>query len=420
MLNFFLALALFSMSVNSHPSNFTIDDEFGDETNGLMPIYSPVEDWDQGLTCISCDVNPFEVPLDMSQIFQSTWHEATHRGRGDGTNITVSFTGNAVYVYHIVANTIPYVNTLTRLSFVLDGKKVGEYNHTPDSSSRILYNVPVFASTELETTGHTLVIRGGGLASLLLFDYVVYTSDDGGSETGQSSTSSSISTSTSFGTLSTSLPSVSSFTSSFPSTFSLSSMAASSSPIQNLSVTPSHTPAQSTTPMHTLQTSSLSPPPTITRSPERNSHMSGSAIAGATVGSIAAASLICALLFYRIRRRKRGQEVHVITLNSANEPATPVDDDSAKQETESVLDIKRLSPIWEPLVPMPSYRSSRSGSSGAAVTTVGAYGHSSERGVGVLGEYGTEGHGLGKDIQEIREELARFRAQRPFGRRFLG
>ena len=159
----------------------------------------------------------------------------------------------------------------------------------------------------------------------------------------------------------------------------------------------------------------------MTASPERSSHVSRGAIVGATVGSIAAFSLICALLFSRIRRRKRGREAHVITLNGGNEPTTPVDDDPVKPETDSVLDIKHLSPIWKPLVPIPSYRtSSTSGSSGAAVTTVSAYGHSPERDAGVLSEDGAGGRGLGKDIQEIREELARFRAQRSFGRRFRG
>ena len=128
--------------------------------------------------------------------------------------------------------------------------------------------------------------------------------------------------------------------------------------------------------------------------------------------------LLCALLFCCIRKRNRGrpQQGYFInvTLNNGDEPATPVDDVHDKQETDSVLEIKHLSPIWKPLVPLPSHltRSRTSASSGAAVTTVDAYGQSPERGSDVRPGDGRRGRSLGKDIMEIREQLARFRARR--------
>ncbi|PIL37474.1 hypothetical protein GSI_01168 [Ganoderma sinense ZZ0214-1] len=407
---FFLALSLFAASVNSTPLNVTIDDEFGDEITGLLPIYSPAEEWEQGLTCISCNVNVFDVALGMSQIYQATWHEATHQAGGGQTTITVSFTGSAVYVYHIVANSIPDVITSTQLSFDLDGKVVGHYSHTPDSSDTILYNVPVFVSTELANTAHTLIIRGGGRESLLLFDYVAYTSEDAGGSSSSSSKSSSTSTSTS------SLPSTPTLVSTSPkaSASSLPSISPHSSSSQNLSFTPSQTPSQPIASTHTLQTNSSSSSPTITSSPRRSSHVSTRAIVGATVGSIAAFLLVCALLFCRIRRRNQGRpRAHIIALDIGNGPATPVDDDPTELETDSVLEIKHLSPIWKPLVPLPSYLTrSRSASSGAAVTTVDAYGHSPESGPDVRRRDGLSGRSLRKDIMEIREQLARLRARR--------
>ncbi|KAM5534419.1 hypothetical protein V8D89_011886 [Ganoderma adspersum] len=424
MLSFFLALSLLAALVNSEPSNVTIDDEFGDEMTGLMPIYFPAEDWELGFACISCPINFFETPLDMSQIYLSTWHEATHEAGGGETTITVSFTGTTVYVYHIVANSIPDVTTLTKLSFVLDGDVVGEYDHTPDSSGTILYNVPVFVSTGLANTGHTLVIRGEGLESLLLFDYVMYTSEDGSDEAGGSSSlsSTSSSTSTRTRTVSTSTPDVPPSTSSPPSTSltstsSLPSIALPSLSSHNISFIPSQTPAKSIAPTPTVQTSSSSSPSTITPSPVHRSHVSRHAIVGATIGSITAFLLLCALLFYRIRRRNRGRGGHFITLNNTlnngNEPATPVDDVRDEQETDSVLEIKHLSPIWKPLVPLPSHLArSQSASSGAAVTTVDAYGHSPEPNPEVRRRDGLGGRSLGKDIIEIREQLARFRARR--------
>ncbi|KAI1796043.1 hypothetical protein LXA43DRAFT_650080 [Ganoderma leucocontextum] len=417
MLSLFLALFLYAASVHSELSNFTIDDEFGDETTGLKPIYSPIGDWEQGLTCITCGINIFEIPLDTSQIYQSTWHDATHRADEDDTNITVSFNGSAVYVYHIVANSIPYVDTVTQLSFVLDGEFVGQYNHTPDSSGIIMYNVPVFVDTALSNTAHILVIRGGGRESLILFDYVVYTSEDTSGEPGGPSTLSSTSTSTSPGESPAPPSDMPTSTSPFPST------AGSSLSNHNLSLAPSRTPAQSSPLTHSLQTNSSRP--TKTPSHGHSSRVSTRAIVGATVGSIAAFSLTCALLFLfcHIRRRNRGQGVHVVTLNSTgSQPATPVDVDCAKPETDSVLDIKHLSPIWKPLVPTQLYRShrtsTRSGSSGGAVVTVGAYGHSPEGDAGVVRVDGPGGRNLSKDIVAIREELARFRAERARAKRF--
>ena len=426
MLSFFLALSSLAASVNSEPSNVTIDDELGDEMTGLSPVYFPEEDWELGPLCTSCPINFFETSLDLSQIYLSTWHEATHQAGEGKTTITMSFTGTAVYVYHIVVNSIPDVTTLTRLSFVLDGAVVGQYHHTPDASGTILYNVPVFVSTGLANTGHTLVIRGVGSESLLLFDYVMYTSEDGSGEAGGSSNlpSTSSSTWTRTRTVSTSTSDVPSSTSSLPSsstltsTSSIPSVALSSLSSQNMSSIPSQTPAQSSAPTPTIQTSSSSPKPTVTPSPEHGSHVSRRAIVGATVGSITVVLLLCALLFCCIRKRNRGhpQQGYFInvTLNNGDEPATPVDDVHDKQETDSVLEIKHLSPIWKPLVPLPSHltRSRTSASSGAAVTTVDAYGQSPERGSDVRLGDGRRGRSLGKDIMEIREQLARFRARR--------
>lgn len=56
---------------------------------------------------------------------QQTWSGTTHHdGQDDGRNITMQFTGTTVYAYHDLAPQISGTDTVTNLSFTLDGAPV--------------------------------------------------------------------------------------------------------------------------------------------------------------------------------------------------------------------------------------------------------------------------------------------------------
>ncbi|KAH9897632.1 hypothetical protein C8Q73DRAFT_605245, partial [Cubamyces lactineus] len=160
--------------------NRTIDDEYGDIYTGLMPEYEPVIEWAQGATCTGCGIHSTTSPLgvvDVHRVHNGTWHDSTYHNGEPITNITVKFTGHAVYVFNMIANTVPSTSTLTVLDFVLDGVYVDKFTHIPDSSADVLYDVPVYVNSTLMHGPHTLVIAAASdsFVSLTLFDYIVYT-----------------------------------------------------------------------------------------------------------------------------------------------------------------------------------------------------------------------------------------------------
>ncbi|KAL7280372.1 hypothetical protein ACG7TL_005297 [Trametes sanguinea] len=192
---------LHSLITTANLVNRTIDDQLGDIVTGAVPSKAPDDKWAQAQTCDTCGIHPGEV--DVSKAHDGTWSDSTyHPGEPDRV-ITASFAGTAVYVFNLIANTFPYITTETNLSFSIDGTYMGQYIHLPDPPSTILYNVCVFSTSNLPNQTHTLEIRANGpTASLILFDYIVYTFDEptttsGPSTPSTSSTSSTVSTSTS-------------------------------------------------------------------------------------------------------------------------------------------------------------------------------------------------------------------------------
>ena len=173
-----LLLAFLSIATAaSAATNRTIDDQQGDSVTGAVPSYSPVEAWSQGSTCDGCYVQ-----LDTAHTFDGTWHDSTHTpGDPEPRVITAQFTGTAVYVYNVLANYVEYTTTLTSLNFTLDGDLIGSFIHIPTNSTSFQYDVPVFVKTGLSNTSHTIVITAGGdiNSSLVLFDYIVYTFEEG-------------------------------------------------------------------------------------------------------------------------------------------------------------------------------------------------------------------------------------------------
>ncbi|KAI0331375.1 hypothetical protein GY45DRAFT_1322422 [Cubamyces sp. BRFM 1775] len=166
--------------------NRTIDDQHGDSSSGAAPLFLPDGAWNIGQTCTAC---AFRVnnPINVSEVFDGTWHDAMHIGATDPDPVTVqvNFTGHAVYVYHVVVNYLTYgIVTSTNLAFYIDNESVGFYTHVPtgtksENNPPIFYKVPVYTNDSLVEGDHTLMISASGdMETLMLFDYVVYTTED--------------------------------------------------------------------------------------------------------------------------------------------------------------------------------------------------------------------------------------------------
>ncbi|KAI0713167.1 hypothetical protein C8T65DRAFT_645758 [Cerioporus squamosus] len=215
--------------------NRTIDDELGDVVTGLQPLYSPDSVWNQGAQCTRCTIKP-----DVSQTFDSTWHDATYSPGQADVEVRATFAGTAVYVYFLVPGTFAATTTFMNTSFFIDDELVGQFVNMPHAAADISYRVPVYTNNSLSNSGHTLVMRATGTnASLILFDYIVYTAE-------------------------------------IADTSSVSS-------------TPSPTPT------------SLASPTSPTSSP---SHAPVAAIAGGTVGGVVLLAIIAAIAFFLLRRRR--------------------------------------------------------------------------------------------------------------------
>ncbi|KAF7344110.1 hypothetical protein MVEN_01700800 [Mycena venus] len=152
-------------------SNRTIDDVFGDEISGALPIYTPSpNDWNivENNNCSTCAVKP-----DPALAFNQTWHDVTVPV-GSTYSVILNFTGTAIYFFGIVPNTVPNADTIVNMTFVLDGASAGTYTHLPNTSTTILYSVPMLSKEGLSNNTHTLVAQVQS-SSLLIFDYAIYT-----------------------------------------------------------------------------------------------------------------------------------------------------------------------------------------------------------------------------------------------------
>ncbi|KAI0751143.1 hypothetical protein C8Q80DRAFT_555087 [Daedaleopsis nitida] len=302
--------------------NHTIDDAKGDSVTGALPTYSPADIWNSGPGCLTppCGVNKTNV--DVSQVFDGTWHDTTYQPRLhlNGVSIEVSFTGTAVYVYNLVANSIPPTITFTNLSFLIDGEVANSFIHAPESSSTVQTKVLVFSQASLSNAAHTLVIRAAGLdPSLILFDYIEYTQDDSippsPSSTRLTIPPPSSSTTTQSTPLSPSLdPSITG--SSRPVTTATSAISNGSTlPVPSSSGSGSKSPSSdSGTSTKVQQDSSSSPVPTSspTTTSAAHSNLSAVAIGGITAGTIMAVFLIALFAYCLYRRmRVRRHPVHV-------------------------------------------------------------------------------------------------------------
>lgn len=167
--------------VSSGLVNITVDDQLGDPTTDLFPDYTPNDGtWHNGSShedCPTCFINPSI--LDLTQVYDGTWHDATYRPPGTPAMITVRFNGSAVYVFNILPNTLPGTDTSANISFAIDGEDVGSFIRSPDPGTSILYNQLVYHNATLNDGPHALTMTAGN-NSLILFDYLLYTTQGNG------------------------------------------------------------------------------------------------------------------------------------------------------------------------------------------------------------------------------------------------
>lgn len=155
--------------------NHTIDDQYGDSQTGAQPAYTPSTSFTQGSSCSGCGAK-----LNSSEAFDETWHDGTidsiHSNTSAELRISMQFTGVALYTFCIMPNTYNY-STFANYTFSIDGDFVGSYQHKPDGSQNISYQVPVYTNTSLANEAHEFIIHipRGSTPTLVLFDYVIYT-----------------------------------------------------------------------------------------------------------------------------------------------------------------------------------------------------------------------------------------------------
>ncbi|KAI0656478.1 hypothetical protein C8Q70DRAFT_1046820 [Cubamyces menziesii] len=155
--------------------NVTIDDTFGDASNGAQIIYEPDSVWNIGNNCAACTAHP-----DPGLVYDGTWHDGTTQlGSEDLLTAAVGFSGVAVYVFCVVTRSEVSPDGNSDMSFFIDGEQAGQYVVPPDGDTSYAYNVPVFVKDGLAAGSHQLLIvngRTGGNKSLVLLDYIIYRS----------------------------------------------------------------------------------------------------------------------------------------------------------------------------------------------------------------------------------------------------
>ena len=116
--------------------------------------YIPANGWTRGELCVGCLAKP-----DPSLAREGTWSDTTHHpGDAETRIVATRFTGTAVSVYCILANYIQWVDTMTNLSFVLDGAAGdgddggnASRGHLVSYNPRIIYTFPIHQLHSVES-----------------------------------------------------------------------------------------------------------------------------------------------------------------------------------------------------------------------------------------------------------------------------
>lgn len=88
-------------------------------------------------------------------------------------------TGSAFYVFGIQSQSFSSPTSTADLSFFIDGVLSGTYTYAPPGDAgEYTYNILLWSSSSIPPGPHTFTVQNGqpgGIASLILFDYAVYT-----------------------------------------------------------------------------------------------------------------------------------------------------------------------------------------------------------------------------------------------------
>ncbi|KLO18722.1 hypothetical protein SCHPADRAFT_993380 [Schizopora paradoxa] len=157
--------------------NVSIDDTMGDPVTRRNIIYNPPGDWAHGQSCRSCSAQATQ-PEDA---FDGTWHNSTYQVGGSLVSASAQFNGTAVYVICILTGSLQRPNGNSDMTFILDGKTVGNFALAPDGDDEYKSNVTVYANESLSSGVHNITLVSGlaGQESLVLLDRIIYSMDDG-------------------------------------------------------------------------------------------------------------------------------------------------------------------------------------------------------------------------------------------------
>ncbi|KAK0198120.1 hypothetical protein F5146DRAFT_73269 [Armillaria mellea] len=177
-----LSFTLFFSSALAALVNVTVDDQKGDPKTGATVSYTPADAWAISSPCDDCFAQ-----VDPSKAWYTTWHVGKFMPQTNESAVVLqasyTFSGTAVYVNCILAQSAKHPTGRSDMTFFIDGVQAGTYSSEPDpeSSPDYVYNVTVFSHENLSSGRHIIQIQGGhigGSASLILLDSIIYSHDD--------------------------------------------------------------------------------------------------------------------------------------------------------------------------------------------------------------------------------------------------
>ncbi len=90
----------------------------------------------------------------------------------------MGFTGSAFYVYGILSESTSDPGSIADIVFLIDGQPIGKFVYTPPGiAGGYSFNVLLYGNDTIPQGQHTFTIQNGevgGLGSLILLDYIVY------------------------------------------------------------------------------------------------------------------------------------------------------------------------------------------------------------------------------------------------------
>ncbi|KAK0455907.1 hypothetical protein EV421DRAFT_1728731 [Armillaria borealis] len=167
-----LCLVLFYLSlVEAKLVNVTIDDQ----STGL--IFSPEDAWNNGASCQNCTAHP-----NASRAVDGTWHDSTFN-KDSGSNAYPNQVLNVSMSFNATTATSPTGNS--DMTFYIDNDLVGEFYHTAPGEPGYEYNFTVYSNNSIPDGLHTFKLQNGhidGIKALVILDAIIYSYDDGQSD----------------------------------------------------------------------------------------------------------------------------------------------------------------------------------------------------------------------------------------------